>query len=495
MQAQQSYRKQEDLLAEFEKHKQAAGAATTDSSQLFSPTGRELDQTATSQLVWNRSNCPDLFPGAATTGTASVDVTPPGVSAAAGSSTGSSCSVNASYTTVQSCFTDLSYISPLRGSSSRLGQEPTPCSLAYAGAGGGCSAGQHSAGHNGAFDSPLSTQSLSMFSNGNGAASPGSIDSLNPRRLQLGTPVLKIKQEAAAGGCNSSSKAESCTHACSDAEHRDQQQKQRQDEPAVGSPQLGMMLMSPVFGIKPQDLQCCAAHSSMSSQPDPTAPAVGGGSAGGLSLEAEFRVAACHSLWPSPALTEASIAAVHGGSQHAGCASHMLWLPHTDNTSSPAPARVLALDFSPMPSRFGGSTRAASASLGVWFAGDECCEQEVEDENEQQQGHQHHSSKRRWLLIGLCVMTPLTIAVAAGGAAAWRFRREEVEEVAAAVKCGVRLAAGQTQCCWKHCQRGASAAWTKAKRLMQWNCGSSIAGTSSAGQVPLSRPPEEPLAG
>jgi hypothetical protein len=90
--------------------------------------------------------------------------------------------------------------------------------------------------------------------------------------------------------------------------------------------------------------------------------------------------------------------------------------------------------------------------------------------------------------VGLCTVVPLTLVVAAGGAAAWRFKREEVLELAAALQLGARVAAQQTckgaAAGWRQCQLSAGAAWAKVKRLVQRNgvgtekCSSSCDGSS-----------------
>jgi hypothetical protein len=68
-------------------------------------------------------------------------------------------------------------------------------------------------------------------------------------------------------------------------------------------------------------------------------------------------------------------------------------------------------------------------------------------------------------------VVPLTLAVAAGGAAAWRFKREDVLELAAGLQLGARVAAQQTckgaAAGWRQCQLSAGAVWAKAKRLVQ----------------------------
>jgi hypothetical protein len=420
---------------------QATSAATTEASLLLSPTGRQLDQTATSQLVWDTSRCEELFPpGQQQAGAAAVAATP-----------GSAASTAVELGSAWSRRTDLSYLSPLRGSRAAP-QQAASCSSTPA-----PFQAEETAGYDG-DDSPLSQQSLSMFSTSNGdAASPGSV---NPRRLQLTTPASKPEQhggEAAGiathGSCSSScTPVSSLSFAFADtiAKQRDQQQGQ---PAAAGTPQL-MPLMSPVFGILPEQQ---------------------------------------HGLWPSPALTDVSIAALHGSRRPAAaCNSHALWLPDGEATGlSPAPARELALDFSPIVGPRAGSS---GGRAGVWFdaAGPRCFSFDAGDdkEEEQQQQQQGVASRRRhWLAVGLCTVVPLTLVVAAGGAAAWRFKREEVLDLAAALQLGARVAAQQTckgaAAGWRQCQLSAGAVWAKAKRLVQRSgvaaegCSRSCAGSSA----------------
>jgi hypothetical protein len=429
----QARQEQQQLQAEVSKL-HSASAATTEASLLLSPTGRQLDQTATSQLVWDTSQCVELFPlGQAQQAAAgAVDVTP-----------GSAASTMAEPGFIWSRRTDLSYFSPLKSSKAVQQQaspnNSTPVPLQAAGY------------VDTNEDSPLSQQSLSMFSTSKAdAASPASV---NPRRLQLTTPISKLEQGhgAASGTTPLGSCSSSCTPVSSlsftfaDTAARQRDQQLGQAAAAVGSPQL-VALMSPVFGIGPEQQQ--------------------------------------QGFWPSPALTDISMAALHGSRRPAAsCNSYMLWLA-ADGAgagASPAPARELALDFSPIVGRHANSSRP-----GAWFDGDgPCCfsfdPADDEDEEQQEQQQRRPSRRRWWLAVTLCTVVPLTLA--AGDAAAWRFRKEEVQELAAALNLGAKVAAQQTRSAasagWKQCQLGAAAVRAKAKSLVQRGSASADASNSS----------------
>uniref|UniRef100_A0A383VAU0 Uncharacterized protein n=1 Tax=Tetradesmus obliquus TaxID=3088 RepID=A0A383VAU0_TETOB len=414
---------------------QDPSAATTEASLLLSPTGRQLDQTATSQLVWDTSQCVELFPPGHPQGAAAANATP-----------GSAASTVVELGSAWSRCTDLSYLSPLRSSGAakqqRSPNSSTPVPLQAAGY----------ADDDDDDDSPLSQQSLSMFSASNAdAASPGSV---NPRRLQLTTPASKLGQgcDAATGMTTHGSCSGSCTPASSlsftfaDTAAKQRDQQQGRAPAAAGSPQL-VAMMSPVFGIGPQQQQQ-------------------------------------HGLWSSPALTGISMAALHGRRPAAACNSHMLWLPEgAGGGASPAPARELALDFSPIVGRHAGSSSGRS---GVWGEDDgpRCFSfepaDEADEEEEQQQWQVKPSRRRWWLAVGLCTVVPLTLVAAAGGAA-WRFKSDEVQELAAALKLGARVAAQQTRSAasagWRQCQLSASAVRARAQRLMQRGSASTHAGS------------------
>ncbi|WIA09356.1 hypothetical protein OEZ85_008763 [Tetradesmus obliquus] len=154
-------------------------------------------------------------------------------------------------------------------------------------------------------------------------------------------------------------------------------------------------------------------------------------------------------------------------------------------SASPAPARELALDFSPIVGRHAGSSGGRS---GVWGDGDgpRCFsfepadEADEEEQQQEQQGQVTPSRRRWWLAVGLCTVVPLTLVAAAGGAA-WRFKRDEVQELAAALKLGARVAAQQTRSAasagWRQCQLSTSAVRARAQRLMQRGSASTHAGS------------------
>lgn len=395
--------------------------AAADASLSHSPTGQQLDSKATSQLIWWDGSCTDISREATTD---TLDDTPvsgvaePAVSKYTG---------DATYKTGRSCFTDMSYISPMRGSST-AGETPhskTPNTAQM----------QYGDG----LGSPLSCQSLSQLSSSK--STPG--DDLAPRRLDLeATPVSKL-QGAGVGDACSSSKPETRATPVALVRGLDQSPSKDHCRSSRNSVDLGfsaspVLLMSPVFGFKPEELEqqgfvpgprdttnSSAADRSQSKKPS-----------AGLQLEAEFRLAACETLWPSPAVQGSSCIS-------SSSLSHATWLAGRQPVS-------------PIAS---GKLTFSHALLDDWEGSDE------------EQQSLRSSRRHRALAVSLLVIAPLAVVAAARGAAAWRFKHSKVLGAVAAMRKGLQVAAQQTvlraAVGWKVLQQGLSAGWAKAKQLGQ----------------------------
>lgn len=468
--------------------KQRPAAVTTSAAASMvapsSPTGLKLDQNATSHLIWT-SSCPDPFDPqqqptqsskAAAAGNSAQEV-------GSGSDTtdrpAAACDIEGcseSFNTAHSQLLDMSYMSPLRGvdSSSRLGRkvirDDTPCSVNPASsAAAHCTpAASFASAVAAAADAgtPLSAQSLSVFSAGKGAMpSPRmrqALQALSPLR-RCGLPRATSHTSASAAAASSGSSSAGSSGSCSSRTNgaladlltpvRPAGQQQQQTPAAslaaavVGVPGTACSRLAPLG--TPVSGNCGYGFGSSVSVASSSKP----GSVG-LCLQPEFRLAAAaDGLWPSPAAARGSALALAAAGS-AVC-SHRLWLQDTEDgeggggdfdaetfLGAVCPRALTDADFL--------LDSGDSCSDGIAAGGDsDAAKQHPNEASLQPVGPTKPTRTGRRSTVVSCVLwCSVSAAVAAaGGAAAWHHKHAEVLQLLTLLQGGAVTAAGQACRC------------------------------------------------